>query len=60
MRHVVEVLFDSGSVLELRRDFAPGMVTALARIQGRAVGVLANDPSHLGGAIDADGADAAA
>ncbi len=60
VRHVVDLLFDTGSVLELRRDFAPGMVTALARIEGRAVGVLANDPSHLGGAIDADGADAAA
>ena len=60
VRRIVEVLFDTGSVLELRRDFAPGMVTALARIDGRPVGVLANDPTHLGGAIDADGADAAA
>jgi acetyl-CoA carboxylase carboxyltransferase component len=48
------------TLLELRRDFAPGMVTALARVDGRPVGVLANDPAHLGGAIDADGADAAA
>ena len=39
---------------------APGMVTALARIEGRPVGVVANDPTHLGGAIDADGADKAA
>ncbi len=39
---------------------APGMVTALARIDGRPLGVLANDPTHLGGAIDADGADKAA
>ena len=60
VRHIVDVLFDTGSVLELRRDFAPGMVTALARLDGRPVGVLANDPTHLGGAIDADGADAAA
>ncbi len=60
VRRVLDVLCDAGSVLELRRDFAPGMVTALARLDGRPVGVLANDPSHLGGAIDADGADAAA
>ena len=45
--------------LELRRGFAAGMITALARIDGRALGVIANDPAHLGGAIDADGADKA-
>ncbi|MBW3657634.1 MAG: biotin carboxylase [Actinobacteria bacterium] len=60
VRAVLERLADEGSVLELRRGAAPGMVTALARIEGRAVGVLANDPSHLGGAIDAAGADSAA
>jgi acetyl-CoA carboxylase carboxyltransferase component len=60
VREVIDGLFDTGSVLELRRGFAPGMVTALARVDGRALGVIANDPSHLGGAIDADGADKAA
>ena len=60
VRALVEVLADTGSVLELRRGFGRGMVTALARIEGRPVGVLANDPTHLGGAIDADGADKAA
>jgi acetyl-CoA carboxylase carboxyltransferase component len=60
IRTVVEGLFDEGSVLELRAGFGPGMLTALARVDGRALGVLANDPSHLGGAIDADGADKAA
>jgi acetyl-CoA carboxylase carboxyltransferase component len=60
VRALLEVLVDEGTLLELRREFAPGMVTALARFAGRAVGVLANDPAHLGGAIDADGADAAA
>ena len=40
--------------------FAPGMVTALARVEGRPVGVVANNPLHLAGAIDADGADKAA
>src|SRR5271154_2882088 len=60
VRRVVETIFDEGSVLELRGGFGPGMVTALARLDGRPLGVLANDPTHLGGAIDSDGADKAA
>ncbi len=60
VRAVIDGLFDEGSVLELRQGFAAGMVTALARVDGRPLGVLANDPRHLGGAIDADGADKAA
>jgi acetyl-CoA carboxylase carboxyltransferase component len=60
VRRVVDGLFDEESVLELRRGFGPGIVTALARHEGRALGVVANDPRHLGGAIDADGADKAA
>jgi len=47
-------------VLELRSSFAPGMVTALARIEGRPLGVIANNPMHLAGAIDAANADKAA
>jgi len=58
VREVVETLLDD--VLELRRGFGPGIVTALARVDGKPLGVIANDPSHLGGAIDADGADKAA
>ncbi|HEX4187181.1 MAG TPA: carboxyl transferase domain-containing protein [Solirubrobacteraceae bacterium] len=60
VRSVVRTLFDEGSVLELRDGFGPGMLTALARVDGRTLGVVANDPTHLGGAIDADGADKAA
>jgi acetyl-CoA carboxylase carboxyltransferase component len=60
VRRAVDVLFDSGSVLELRKDFGTGIVTALARLGGRPVGVLANDPRHLGGAIDSPAADKAA
>ncbi len=60
VRAVLERLADVDSVLELRRDTAPGMVTAFARLEGRPVGVVANDCGHLGGAIDADGADSAA
>jgi acetyl-CoA carboxylase carboxyltransferase component len=57
VRRAVELLFDTGSVLELRREFGVGMITALARVEGRPVGVIANNPLHLGGAIDSDGAD---
>jgi acetyl-CoA carboxylase carboxyltransferase component len=60
VRAAIVGLFDSDSVLELRRDFGLGMITVLARIEGRAVGVVANNPNHLAGAIDSDGADKAA
>ena len=60
IRLAIEGLFDVDSVLELRREFGIGMVTALARVEGRPVGVIANDPGHLAGAIDSDGADKAA
>ena len=60
VRRAAALLADTGSVLELRAGFAPGMVTALARVEGRPLGVVANNPAHLGGAIDAAGADKAA
>ena len=60
IRRVVDLLADDGSVLELRRGFGRGMVTSLARIEGRPIGIVANDPSHLAGAIDSDNADKAA
>lgn len=53
-------LVDAGSLLELRTGFGVGIHTALGRIEGRPVGLLANNPLHLGGAIDADAADKAA
>ena len=59
IRPVLDALFDTGSVLELRGGFGAGIVTALARLDGRAVGILANNPEHLGGAIDGDAADKA-
>ncbi len=59
-RAVIEGLCDTASVLELRRDFGAGIVTALVRIEGRPFGLLANNPKHLGGAIDANAADKAA
>ncbi len=60
VRRVISLLADEGSVLELRRDFGAGMVTALARVEGRPLGIVANSPVHLAGAIDPDGADKAA
>jgi acetyl-CoA carboxylase carboxyltransferase component len=60
VRRVLDGLFDVDSVLELRRDFGVGMITALARLEGKPVGVVANNPNHLAGAIDSAGADKAA
>ena len=60
VRRALELIADEGSVLQLRPSFAPGMVTALTRMEGRAVGVIANNPMHLAGAIDAANADKAA
>ena len=60
VRRVIETLADTDSVLELRRAFGPGMVTALIRIEGRPLGLIANNPMHLAGAIDSEGADKAA
>ncbi len=60
VHRALQLLADNGSILELRSAFAPGMVTALARVEGRAVGVIANNPMHLAGAIDGPCADKAA
>jgi acetyl/propionyl-CoA carboxylase alpha subunit len=59
-RRAIEGIADVGSVLMLRGGFGTGIHTALARIEGRPVGIMANNPHHLGGAIDADAADKAA
>ncbi|RBY75118.1 carbamoyl-phosphate synthase large subunit [Blastococcus sp. TF02-09] len=60
MRAVLHALADEESVLELRDGWGAGMITALARVEGAPIGVIANVPTHLGGAIDADAADKAA
>ncbi|MXY88754.1 MAG: carbamoyl-phosphate synthase large subunit, partial [Dehalococcoidia bacterium] len=57
LRAIIETMADSGSVLELRPHFGIGMVTSLIRIEGRPIGVVANNAVHLGGAVDSDGAD---
>jgi len=57
MRKVIHGIADTGSVLELRPTWGVGIITCLARVEGRPIGIVANDPSHLSGAIDAPGAD---
>jgi len=57
VRKVINVLADNDSVLELRREFGGGIITALIRIEGQPFGLVANNGYHLAGAIDADGAD---
>jgi acetyl-CoA carboxylase carboxyltransferase component len=59
-RAAMQGIADEGSLLHLRTGFGVGIHTALARIAGRPVGLMANNPLHLGGAIDADAADKAA
>ena len=55
IRAVIDALADTDSVIELRPDYGGGLVTALIRIEGHPFGLIANDPKHLGGAIDGDG-----
>ncbi len=59
IRKLIDTLADENSVLELRELFGLGMITAFIRVEGRAVGLIANNPAHLAGAIDSDGADKA-
>ena len=57
IRELVSILADDDSVLELRPDFGVGAITALVRVEGKPMGLVANNPAYLGGAIDADAAD---
>ena len=59
-RAAMQGIADAGSLLMLRTGFGVGIHTGLARVAGRPVGLMANNPLHLGGAIDADAADKAA
>jgi acetyl/propionyl-CoA carboxylase alpha subunit/acetyl-CoA carboxylase carboxyltransferase component len=60
IRALIELMVDEGSFLELRSAFGRGMITALVRVEGRPMGLIANDPRLLGGAIDSEGATKAA
>jgi acetyl-CoA carboxylase carboxyltransferase component len=57
MRDIISTLADVDSVLEIREQFGVGIITAFIRIEGKPMGVLANNPHHLAGAVDSDGAD---
>ena len=60
MRDIIETLADEGSILEIRKSFGIGIITALIRVEGRPMGLIANNPHHLSGAIDSDASDKAA
>ncbi|NQV07583.1 acyl-CoA carboxylase subunit beta [bacterium] len=60
MRTLLEGVFDTDSMLEIKELFAPEVITTLARLGGRPVGVIASQPSHLGGVLFVDSADKAA
>jgi acetyl-CoA carboxylase carboxyltransferase component len=57
MREIIDTIADVGSVLEIREKFGIGVITAFIRVEGKPMGVIANNPHHLSGAIDSDGAD---
>ena len=57
MREVIDTIADKDSVLEIREKFGVGVITAFMRVEGKPIGVIANNPHHIAGAIDSDGAD---
>ena len=57
MREIIQTLADGDSVLEIRREFGIGVITAFIRVEGQPMGVVANNPAHLAGAVDSPGAD---
>ena len=57
MQDIIDTLADEGSVLEVRKDFGIGVITCFIRVEGQPMGVVANNPAHLAGAVDSPGAD---
>ncbi len=57
MREIINTIADKDSVLEIREKFGVGVITAFMRVEGKPIGVIANNPHHIAGAIDSDGAD---
>jgi acetyl-CoA carboxylase carboxyltransferase component len=60
MKKVIDAVIDEGTFLEIKARFAKELITGLARIDGRVVGIVANQPKHLGGVLFVDSADKAA
>ena len=59
MQDLLPKLLDSDDVLEIQENFAPNIITAFGRIDGKSVGIVANNPLHYAGCIDADASDKA-
>jgi acetyl-CoA carboxylase carboxyltransferase component len=57
MRAILEAVFDRGSLFEVGARYGRSLITALARLDGRPVGVLASDPMHYGGGLTGDASD---
>jgi acetyl-CoA carboxylase carboxyltransferase component len=57
MYALIAAIADEGSFFEIKPDFAKEVITGLARLHGRAVGVVANQPAHLGGVLFVDSSD---
>jgi len=60
MRKVIASIVDEGSYFPMKPDWARSLITCFARFGGRPVGIVANQPMHLGGALDVNSADKAA
>ena len=56
MRKILKAVFDAGSVFEMTKGYGRGLITILARLNGKPVGVFANDPRFYAGSMDAEGA----
>ncbi len=57
VREVIGLVFDRGTFLEVHEHFAPSAVVGFARLGGHVVGVVANQPAHMAGALDIDSSD---
>jgi len=60
MRDILRAVIDDGELLQVQELFAPNIICALARVEGRSVGVVANQPLHLAGVLDIDASEKAA
>ena len=60
MRAITKTIADQDSILEIRKAFGTGIITAFIRVEGMPMGLIANNPHHLSGAIDSDASDKAA
>jgi propionyl-CoA carboxylase beta chain len=60
MREILRAVVDEGELLDVHELFAPNIICALARVEGRSVGIVANQPLHAAGALDIDASEKAA